>query len=107
MSAYLRAFESNLPLPPLTCVLVWFLLYASAQVLAGRGARLGELHPQTSILVGGATVQIKKQSWVLMCVQLALTAMIFLAGYVLGPFGFAVLAGGWVVTTAVSIPMML
>ncbi len=107
MSAYLKAFESSLPLPPLTCVLVWFLLYAAAQVLGWRLARLGELHPQTSILIGGATVQIKKQSWVLMCVQLTLTAMIFLAGYALGPLGFAFLAGGWVVTTAVSIPIML
>ncbi len=107
MSVYLRAFESNLPLPALTCVLVWLLLYASAQVLAWRVAKLGELHPQTSILVGGATVQIKRQSWVLMCFQLALTAVIFLVGYVLGPLGFAFLAGGWVVTTAVSIPIML
>ena len=108
MSAYLRAFESNsLPIPPLACVFVWCLLYATAQVLGWRVARLAEVHPQTSILIAGPAVPIKKQSWVLMFIQLALTAFIFSAAYMLGPLGFAFLAGGWVVTTAVSIPMTL
>ena len=108
MSAYLRAFESNsFPLPALSCVLVWCLLYASAQILGWRSAKLAEACPQASILVGGPAVKIKNQSWGLVCVQLALTALIFLAGYILGPHGFAFIAGGWVVTTAVSIPITL
>jgi len=52
-------------------------------------------------------VPIKKQSWALLFVQLALTCFIFFSGYILGPLAFAFLAGGWVVTTAVSIPITL
>ena|ERR1051326_1398637 len=108
MGAYLRAFESNdLPIPALSCALVWCLLYAVAQFLAWRSARLAESSPQMFILVGGPAVPIKKQSWILMCVQLALSAAIFVFGYILGPHGFAFFAGGWVVATAASIPLTL
>lgn len=108
MNAYLRAFESNsLPMLAPACVLAWCLLYASAQVLGWRTARLIKAHPQAFILVGGPAVPIKSQSWVLSCFQVALTAFIFVAGYLLGPIAFAFLAGGWIVTTAVSIPITL
>src|ERR1044071_5319463 len=108
MNAYLRAFGSNeLPIPALSCVIVWCLLYATAQFLGRRGARLDTAHPQAPIVVAGPAGPVKKQSWVLISLQLALTAFVFLSGYLLGPQAFAFLAGGWLVTTVVSVPISL
>src|SRR5579872_5776790 len=108
MADYFSALQSNtVPLPFFGVVVIWGLLYLVSHGLAQWQRALSKLHPQNFIITEEATRAVREQSFGLVLVQVLLTAGIFGAAAILGPPAFAFLAGGWVVTTAVSIPITL
>ena len=108
MMTYLHALESSiLPVGPWGLGVVWCVLYAIARFGASRSNALVASHPQSFISYGGPPVPIKEQSFRLMCIQIGLTVVIFFLASIIGGPVFVFLAGGWTVTTAVSIPLTL
>jgi hypothetical protein len=108
MADYFNALQSNtLPLPFSWVVAVWCMLYLLSHSLAQKQRALAKSHSQTFITTQEPLRSVGEQSWKLVFVQLLLTAGIFGSAALLGPPAFAFLAGGWVVTTAVSIPITL
>lgn len=108
MSEYLNALQSSsLPLPFWGVVVLWCLLYSLSYALAQTQEAVAKSHPQNFIATGEPTGRIREQSWKLACAQVILTGAIFISARLLGGPAFVFLAGGWVVTTAVSIPIAL
>jgi len=108
MAEYFTALQSTrLPLPLWGVVVLWCLLYLVSFALTRAQRSVLKAHPQNLIATGEPTGQIREQSWRLACVQVLLTAAIFTSAYFLGEPAFVFLAGGWLVTTAVSIPLAL
>jgi hypothetical protein len=108
MADYFSALQSNtVPLPLFGVVTIWGLLYLVSHGLAQWQRALSKSHPQNFITTEEPSRVVQKQSIGLIPVQVLLTAGIFGAAVFLGPPAFAFLAGGWVVTTAVSIPITL
>jgi hypothetical protein len=108
MTDYFSALQSNtVPLPFFGVVAVWGLLYLVSHGLAQWQRAISESHPQNFITTAESSPAVGEQSFRLVLVQVLLTAGIFGAAAFLGPLAFAFLAGGWVVTTAVSIPITL
>ncbi len=106
MEAYLNQLESStLPLPRWVIVIIWLTIFASAHVLLRKNRSLS--HAQDFVVTGGPVVAVREPSFGLTFVQLLVTAAVFAcASFFSGPI-FAFFAGGWVVTTAVSIPLNL
>lgn len=110
MVDYFSALQSNtVPFPFSGLVVVWCLLYSLSHGLALWQRALTKSHPQTYVTTEDPPPAraVRERSWGLISVQVLLTAGIFVAAESLGPPAFAFLAGGWVVTTAVSIPITL
>ena len=106
MEAYISKLESSsIPLPHWGVVIIWLIIFASAHVLLQKGRRLS--HAQDFIVIGGPHGLIKEQSVRLTLIQVLLSAAIFAYAAFLGGLVFTFFAGGWVVTTAVSIPLNL
>jgi hypothetical protein len=108
MAEYLSALQSStLPLPLPGVVVLWCLLYLLSHALARKQQAVFRSHPQTFIITEEPSRLVREQSWGLVCVHLLLTAGVFASAALGGPPAVAFLAGGWVVTTAVSIPITL
>src|SRR5690242_6513747 len=106
MEEYFNALQSTtLPLPHWGAGILWCLLYLLSYALRLKEQSVSKAHPQNFITTGEPTGRIKEQSWKLTFVQLLLTAAIFIAAHFLGGPIFVFLAGGWLVTSAVSIPL--
>ncbi len=108
MQDYFTALQSNtMPLPFTGVVVVWCLLYLVSHGLLRWQRALNKSHPQTFITTEDSPGLVREQSTGLIVCQVLLTAGIFVLAEFLGPIAIAFLAGGWVVTTAVSIPITL
>jgi hypothetical protein len=106
METYLNALEaSTIPIPQWGIVIAWLIIYASAHILARMCRALSRT--QQFVVTGGPPGLVKEQSLKIMLVQIILSAAVFAsASFIGGPF-FVFFAGGWLVTTAVSIPLTL
>lgn len=108
MAEYLTFLESStLPLPLPVVVALWCLLYALAHFLRRKHLAIAKSHAQNFIVTEEPTGQIHQQSLTLASVQIVLTAIIFGSAKLLGGPLYVFLAGGWIVTTAVSVPVTL
>jgi hypothetical protein len=108
MAEYFYALQSNtLRLPLAGVVAMWCVLYLFAHALTRKQQTISKSHPQNFITTGEPTGRIREQSWRLVYCQVALTAVIFISARFVGGPAFVFLAGGWLVTTAVSIPLAL
>ena len=106
METHINELESStIPLPLWGGVIIWLIIFASAHVLFRKGRGLSDA--QDFIIAGGPPGLVKDQSVKLTIVQVLFSAAIFAYGSFLGGHVFAFFAGGWVVTTAVSIPLNL
>ncbi|HXT42000.1 MAG TPA: hypothetical protein VN887_18470 [Candidatus Angelobacter sp.] len=106
MQTYFSELDaSTIPLAPWVIAIIWLIIFASAHVLSRKSSALSRA--QGFFISGGSPVPIRTQSLRLILVQVLLSAAIFAyASFFGGPF-FAFFAGGWVVATAISIPLNL
>lgn len=108
MTDYFGALQSNtVPLPFFGVVAIWVLLYLVSHGLAQWQRGLAKSHPQEFITTEEPPPAGREHSLGVVLVHVLLTVGIFGAAAVLGPPALGFLAGGWVVTTAVSIPITL
>ena len=106
MKTYISELESStIPLPLWGVAVIWLIIFASAHVLFRKGCGLS--HAQDFIVSGGPPGLIREQSVRLTLVQVLFSAAIFAYASFLGGLVFAFFAGGWFVTTAVSISLNL
>ena len=106
METYIRELESStIPLPHWAVIIIWLIIFVSAHVLFRKGRGLS--HAQDFIVTGGPRGLVKEQSVRLALVQVLFSAAIFAYASFFGGPVFAFFAGGWFVTTAVSISLNL
>ena len=84
---------------------MWLIIFVTAHFLFRKGRRVS--YAQDFIVTGGPPGLIKEQSVRLTLVQVLFSAAIFAYASFFGGPVFAFFAGGWVVTTAVSIHLNL
>ena len=106
METYLSELKaSTIPLPQWGIVILWFIIFASAHVLFRKSRALSRA--QEFVVTGGPPKLVREQSLRLTLVQVLFSAAIFAYASFFGGSIFVFFAGGWVVTTAVSIPLNL
>src|SRR4051812_8559549 len=106
METYLNNLgASTIPIPKWGIVVAWLIIYVSAHVSGRKCSELSQA--QKFIVTGGPPGLVREQSLKIMLVQILLTAAIFAAASFIGGPIFVFLVGGWLVTTAVSIPLIL
>jgi hypothetical protein len=100
-----RLMSSSIPLPRWAVIVLWVILYTAARILFRKSGSVSEAqnHFKTESTAG----LIRQQSWKLLFFQLLMTAFVFGYACWFGGGIFTLFAGGWLVTTAVSIPMNL
>ena len=104
METYLRELQaSRIPLPQWGVVILWLLIFASAQVLFRKSRALSRA--QAFVVTGGPPGLVREQSLRLVLVQLLFGGAVLAFASLAGGFIFVFLAGGWVVATAASIPL--
>ncbi len=106
METYLHGLSSStIPFPPWGIVTIWLVIFASAPVVSRKAAALSAT--QSFVIIGGPVGLVKEQSFKLLIGQVLFSAAIFTFASILGGPVFVFFAGGWVVTTLVSIPLNL
>ncbi len=97
--------SSSLPLPLWVLIIIWFILFIAAHILTWKGNALAN---QQSFIVTRKTDElVSGQNWRLTVFQILFTSAIFTFATIIGGPFFVFFAGGWIVITAVSIPLNL
>jgi Na+/pantothenate symporter len=106
MESYLsHLMSSSLPIATWGLVLVWLILFSFSHVLSQKG---NDLVKKQSYILNGDTNELgQKQNWKLTVFQLLFSSAIITVAAFMGGAGFVFFAGGWIVITAVSIPLNL
>lgn len=106
MENYFTHLRSNsLPIPHWALMVIWLILFFTAQVLSKAGHNLSD--KQNLILTSKTNDLVKAQSWKLTLFQILFTSAIFTFAVFIGDPFFVFFAGGWLILTAVSIPLNL
>ena len=106
METYISELESStIVLPAWGVVIFWLIIFASAQVLFRTARAFSQA--QDFVVTGGPPQLVREQSLGLSLVQVSIAAAIFAFASFFGGPVFVFFAGGWVVTSAVSISLNL
>lgn len=106
METYLsNLMSSSLPIPFWALILLWLILFSVSHVLSRKGNDLA--NNQDFIVTGKMGELVREHNWKLTFLQILFSSAIFTFAALAGGAFLVFFAGGWLVTTAVSIPLNL
>ena len=106
MEPYLHNLIANkIPIPHWGVIIIWLIIFICGHVLFRKNRALSRVH--NLFVTVEAPEYIKPQSVKILFIQILFAAGIFAFATLYGGPAFEFIAGGWVVTSAVSIPINL